>query len=316
MPRLSVSFGGSLYVKRDDCQRLGMGGNKIRQLEFYFGDALAKGADTVLITGAVQSNFVRSTAAAAAKLGMDCHVQLEERVADPDSDYRRSGNVLLDQLYGATIHHFPEGEDEAGADARVHEIADELKQKGHKPYVIPLSPGHPPRASLGYVVVAQELLQQFKEQELDVGEIVVASGSGSTHGGLLFGLRALGSDIRVTGVCVRRETELQTPRIAARCEEIADLLECENPVPTDDVITQDDWLAPGYGKAGEGVLSAIMTAARMEALICDPTYTGKVFAGFLSAAVQRKDGRAKVFIHTGGTPGIFGYVDVLSAAAG
>ena len=147
MPALTKELAGpSLYVKRDDMTGLAFGGNKARQLEFYFGAAQAEGADVALITGAVQSNFVRSAAAAAAKLGMDCHVQLEERVPDPDSTHRNSGNVLLNKLLGATIYSYDEGEDEAGADRRINEIAAELKTQGRTPYIIPLLPGHPPWA--------------------------------------------------------------------------------------------------------------------------------------------------------------------------
>src|SRR6187399_1866312 len=106
-PRLSERLGVKLLVKRDDLTGLAFGGNKVRQLEFYFGKARAAGADTVLITGAVQSNYVRVAAACAARLGMDCHVQLEDRVPDVDETYRRSGNVLLDELLGATLHSYP-----------------------------------------------------------------------------------------------------------------------------------------------------------------------------------------------------------------
>ena len=161
MPNLSRQLGSvQAYIKRDDCTGLALGGNKIRQLEYYLGAAEAEGADTLLITGAVQSNYVRSTVAAAAKRGMACHVQLEERVPDPSATYRVSGNVLLDRLMGATIHSFPEGENEAGADRRLGELAEALKRDGHRPYIVPLSPGHPPIAALGYVDAARELVSQ------------------------------------------------------------------------------------------------------------------------------------------------------------
>jgi D-cysteine desulfhydrase/L-cysteate sulfo-lyase len=199
MPNLARSCGGGTFVvKRDDCMGLAFGGNKVRQLEFYIGEAQAQNADTVLITGAVQSNFVRLAAAAARKSGMDCHVQLEERVTKSDAAYRNSGNVLIDRLLGATLHSYPDGEDEAGADKRLGEIADGLRQSGRRPYVIPLAPGHPPLGALGYVVAAHELARQIADTGLEIDEIVVASGSGNTHAGLLFGLRALGSGIPVT----------------------------------------------------------------------------------------------------------------------
>jgi len=315
MPNLTkVCGGGQLYIKRDDCIPLAFGGNKVRQLEFYLGEAAAQNADTVLITGAVQSNFVRLAAAGARKLGMDCHIQLEERVAKSDPYYRQSGNVLLDRLLGATLHSYPDGEDEAGADRNLHAIAERLTAEGRRPFIIPLAPGHKPYGALGYVVAAHELLAQIAEQGLPVSEVVVASGSGNTHAGLLFGLRALGSSMTVTGVCVRRDAEQQYPRIRDRCAEIADLLEIDNPVQDGDVIVSDTHLAPGYGKNGEASLDAIMLCAQSEALLLDPTYTAKAMAGFLDSARQSKSSDALVFMHTGGLPAIFAYQNDLSDA--
>lgn len=315
MPNLASACGTSrpLMVKRDDLTDLAFGGNKVRQLEFYLGEAQAQGADTVLITGAVQSNFARLTAAGARKLGMDCHIQWEERVTKQDPRYRNSGNVLIERVLGATLHSYPEGEDEAGADRRLGEIADELRQTGRKPYIIPLAPGHAPLGALGYVVAAQELLQQIDETDLRVDEIFVASGSGATHAGLLFGLRALGSSIPVTGICVRRDAAAQGPRISQRCAEIAELLQIENSVSAEDVVVTDAFLAPGYGRASEEVIEAIRLAARTEALMLDPVYSGKTMAGFISAAKRAEGEGALIVIHTGGTPGIFAYEDDLTA---
>ncbi|MBT3324723.1 MAG: pyridoxal-phosphate dependent enzyme [Gemmatimonadales bacterium] len=159
MPNLSAAVGGvDLYVKRDDCTGLAMGGNKARQLEFYLGEALEQGASAVLITGAVQSNYVRSTAAVAAKLGLRCIVQLEQRVPDMSELYHRSGNVLLDHVLGAEVRTFREGENEAGADAELERMAAELAAAGERPYVIHLSGGHPPLGALGYVDAATEIV--------------------------------------------------------------------------------------------------------------------------------------------------------------
>ncbi len=308
MPNLVARLAGaSLFVKRDDCTGLAFGGNKVRQLEFYLGAAQAEAADTVLITGAVQSNFVRLAAAAARKLGMDCHIQLEERVAKTDPVYRNSGNVLLDRILGATIHFYPEGEDEEGADRQLREIAAELEGRGRRPYVIPLAPGHRPLGALGYVVAAQEILSQMGRDALSLDEIVVASGSGHTHAGLLFGLRALGSPVRVSGICVRRPAAPQRQRITSRCREIADLLGIDPVVADDDIHLTDDFLAPGYGRLNEPTVRAIEMAARCEGLILDPVYTGKAMAGFLHRAGEAGTGRALLFIHTGGTPALFAY---------
>ncbi len=308
MPNLSKQIGpANLYAKRDDCTGLGMGGNKARQLEFYVGEALSREADCILITGAVQSNFVRMAAAAARKVAMDCHIQLEERVAAPSSLYRHSGNILLDRMLGATLYNYPDGEDEAGADQQLEIIAERLRDAGRKPYVIHLGPGHPPLGALGYVVAAREIVEQLKEGAPKFDEIIVASGSGATHSGLLFGLRALGCAIPVKGICVRRTKDLQGPRITSRCQEIADVLEVDNPVTENDIDINDEVLAPGYGKMNDEVLEAIKLTAHCEGIILDPVYTGKAMAGFLNRARQAKGGQNLMFIHTGGQPAIFGY---------
>lgn len=302
-----VLGGGVLYIKRDDCTGLAMGGNKARQLEYYFGEALEQNADTVLITGAVQSNFVRMAAAAAAKLDLDCHIQLEERVGDAGADYRQSGNVLLDRLLGATIHTYPEGEDENGADTNLKMIADELRLAGKRPYIIPLAPGHPPLGALGYVRGAAEILAQLDDLDDEIEHMFVASGSGSTHAGLLFGLRSLNWPKPVTGVCVRRNRELQQERISNRCREIAKLLDMDNPVTSEDIRITDETFAPGYGKLNDQTLEAIDLCARREGLLLDPVYTGKSMAACFNHVRRTQKNQSTLFIHTGGTPGLFGY---------
>ena len=249
LARLSQHLGIEVFVKRDDLTGLGMGGNKIRQLEFYLGDALAKGADTVLITGAVQSNYVCAAAAAAAKLGLDAVVQLEERVPGMSRTYHDSGNVLLDDLLGARRLTFPEGENEAGADQALRDEADRLRLQGRRPYVIPLGLDNPPLGALGYMLAAQEVV----DQGIAFDCAVVASGSGYTHTGFLCGLRALGIRVPVHGACVRRSADQQRGRIAAISGKLAALLGCAPLLGNDDVLT---WIcmapatADGAGSAG------------------------------------------------------------------
>jgi len=296
-----------LFIKRDDCTGLAFGGNKVRQLEFYLGEAVANGADTILITGAVQSNFVRLAAAAARNIGMECHIQLEERVNNPSPMYRNSGNVLLVKLLGATLHSFPEGDDEQGADRNLEEIAQTLRSEGKNPYIIHLGAEHPPLGALGYVVAANEILMQIAESNLTIDEIVVASGSGATHSGLLFGLRSIGSSIPVKGICVRRVKDLQRMRIVNHCQEIANLLKMDNPVSNDDVEISDDQLAPGYGQLNDSVFEALKLSAHHEGLILDPVYTGRSMAGFIQRAREVNQQKTLLFIHTGGQPAIFAY---------
>ena len=315
MVNLSDFVGGAqMFVKRDDCTGLGLGGNKVRQVEFYLGDASEMKADTILITGAVQSNYVRIAAAAARKLGMDIHIQLERRVARKDRAYRNSGNVLLDRILGATLHVYPEADDEGGADERLERIAERLQAKGRKPYVIHLSRQYRPLGALGYVCAARELVDQVSAMNLNLDEVVVASGSGHTHAGLLFGLRAVGCQARVTGVCVRRTRQAQSERIRDHCSRIAQLLAVSPMVSARDIHLIDEFVAPGYGMLNTPTIESIKLAARHEGLLLDPVYTGKAMAGAIRRARSLGRGKRLVFLHTGGSPAIFGYEPVLTNA--
>lgn len=316
LANLGAELGLDLYVKRDDCTGLAFGGNKVRQLEFYLGAALAERADTILITSAVQSNFVRTAAAMARRFGMACHIQLEERVPDVSEVYRNNGNVLLDRLLGATLHSYPEGEDEAGADAAVAALADELKSRGKRPYVIPLAADRPPLGALGYVLAAKELAVQLATIE-PPDEVIVASGSALTHTGLLFGLRALGLDIPVRGICVRRNATAQAARVAKRAADLGKLIGLTVAIDEADVRMFDGTLAPGYGRLNDATTDAIERTAQREGLFLDPVYTGKTMAGLIQLA--RTDGlagRRVLFWHTGGQPALFGYADQLAGTPG
>lgn len=319
LPRLSAEFPPChLYVKRDDCTGLALGGNKARQLEFHLGEALAKRCDNVLSTGALQSNHLRMLAAAAAKLGLECHLQLEDRVDNRSPDYRHSGNILLDRLLGAHLHHRPNaGEDEDGADAALTALAEKIAERG-KPYIIPLGAAHPPIGALGYVAAAVELARQMQRADLPIDLLAVASGSGLTHAGLLTGLRAMGLALPVVGVCVRRSAELQHPRVLAHCRNLADMLGRPGVVQAADVWVEDAALAPGYGRASRQVLADVRLLAAHCGLLTDPVYSGKTFHWMLGALRTGDLNRFRhiAVIHTGGTPALFAYrADMLNGAA-
>jgi D-cysteine desulfhydrase family pyridoxal phosphate-dependent enzyme len=312
MERLSSQLENvAMFVKRDDCTGLAFGGNKIRQLEYYLGQALEEEADTALITGAVQSNFVRATAAAARRCGMECHIQLEERVPDVDALHRSSGNVLLNQILGATLHSYPVGEDEAGADANLAAIADQLRQRGANPYIIPLGADHDPLGALGYIDAAAELLTQLDAQALKIDHLIVTSGSGSTHAGLLWGLRAMGSPINVIGVCPRRDAQSQAVRIAGHIEKLSRMLKINPGVNSDDICLTDVSLAPGYGQLNDATVEALKLTAQCEGLFLDPVYTAKAMAALLHLARQHEVSGNVLFWHTGGQPALFGYGDAV-----
>jgi D-cysteine desulfhydrase/L-cysteate sulfo-lyase len=314
MPRLSaVVEGHTLAIKRDDCSGLATGGNKVRQLEYYLGDAIAQGADVVLSTGALQSNYMRTLAASAAKLGLECHIQLESRVKIDNKDYFESGNVLLDRMFGANIHYYNGSGDEFDADRVIRQIAEDLASQGRKPYIVPLAPVEKPRGALGYVSCAAELLSQFDAMNWVPDLVVTGSGSGLTHAGLLTGLRLAGHKVPVLGVCVRREASLQQGRIVETCRKVEAMLDCGEVVSDSDVWVDDRALHPGYGQATEHVLRAIRDVAGNEGILLDPVYSGKTAACMLMAIESGDLASFKniLMLHTGGTPAIFAYKDIL-----
>lgn len=309
LPTLGKALGVSLFTKRDDTASLAMGGNKVRQLEFYFGQAKAQGADTVLITGAVQSNYVRLCAAAAAKLGLRAVVQLEQRVPNDDPIYNNSGNVLLNRLLGAEIHYFFHAEDEAAADASLDKLAAECRAKGWKPYVIHLGIDHPPLGGLGYAVCAAECFLQCQRMGIMPDHVVISSGSGLTHAGFLAGARGFGWSVPVHGICVRRDATQQHARITRRVGELLELMTLHYDIKADDVLVHDTVFAPGYGKINDAVMSAITRSAQLEGLLLDPVYTGRGMAGLIALVEEGiiKQEESVLFIHTGGLPAVFAY---------
>ena len=307
LDRMSDHLDIDLWLKRDDLSGLGLGGNKNRQLEFYFGEALEQGADTVLITGAVQSNYVRSAAAAAAHLGLKSVLQLEERVADMGEEYYNSGNVLFAKILGSEHISYPQGNDEVGADNALHKRADELRAQGRTPYVIHLGLDHPPLGALGYVAGAQELHDQVSD--FDVA--VVPSGSGATHAGFLTGLRLAGQNAPVYGICVRRDKAQQDARLKTVLEKLAEMLGFDPALISGGILTWDGALAPGYGQIGDSTRHALNLMARTEGVFLDPVYTAKTFAGLLGLLEEGhiKRGQKVIMLHTGGLPALFGYQD-------
>lgn len=312
LANLSEELGIDLSVKRDDLAGAPFGGNKSRQLEFHLGEAQERQADTILISGAVQSNFVRTAAAAACSLGMKPIVQLEDRVPGMDDTYRSSGNVLLLRILGAEIMHYPDGEDEVGADMVLRNRARSLRNEGKQPYVIPLAPDNSPIGALGYVRAGQEVLAQAGDFDV----VVVPSGSGITHTGLLAGLRLAGSRARVVGSCVRRPAKLQMARLLMVLERLSPLLGTVSVGEPAAVHLWEGALAPGYGRLGPLATDAIRMMARREGILLDPVYSAKAFAAIpaLVASGDIPRGSRVLFVHTGGLAATFGYRTELERA--
>ncbi len=306
MDRFSAHLGGPrFWVKRDDCTGLSSGGNKTRKLEFLMAEALDQGADTIITQGATQSNHARQTAAAAARIGLACHILLEDRTGSNDPQYRLNGNVLLDRLHGATVSARPGGADMV---AEMEALAESLRAKGAKPYVIP-GGGSNPTGALGYVNCALELAEQAAAMDLEIDALVHATGSSGTQAGLVAGLAALGSDIHLLGIGVRAPQERQEGMVFDLARRTAARLGCEEAVRREDVRANCDYVGAGYGLPTPGMVEAVKLLARLEGLLFDPVYSGKGLDGLID--LTRKgvfDGfRNVVFLHTGGSAALFGY---------
>lgn len=305
MPRLSAELGGpSLYVKRDDCTGLATGGNKTRKLEFLMADAARQGADTIVTQGAVQSNHVRQTAAAAAKLGYRCHVLLEERVPDEPDVYAESGNVFLDRLFGTTAERRPPDSD---MDAEMAAVVEDLRRAGRTAYAIP-GGGSNSVGALGYVDCMREILETARAQGLRIDHIVHATGSAGTQAGLLAGQAALGTAVPVHGISVRFDKDKQEQKVHALAADVAERLGGFD-VMRSDVVAYDGYVGPGYGLPTTAMVEAVRLTARTEGVLLDPVYSGKGMAGLFDlirgGGFSTRDN--VLFLHTGGAVSLFAY---------
>ncbi len=309
LTRLSEALGGpAIYMKRDDLLGLTGGGNKARKLEFVVADALAKGCDTLVTCGAIQSNHCRMTLSAANKEGLKCRLIMEERVPgtyDPNA----SGNNFLCRLLDAEkIKMVAGGTDEVAA---MEEMAAEAQKEGRKPYIIDGSNASA-LSTLGYIACADEIMAQLFDKGLVIDHIICASGSGGTHGGLLTGLFGANRQIPVIGINVRRAKAPQEAKIYDVVKRALEFIGISDSAPKDLVFCLDEYYKPGYAIPNAGTIEAIKLVARTEGILLDPVYTGKAMAGLIDLIRLEYFGKNEniLFIHTGGSPALYAYLDI------
>lgn len=296
-----------LFIKRDDCTGLALGGNKTRKLEFLIADALARRATAVITEGGLQSNHVRQSAAAAAKAGLPCHLVLDHAVPIATEIYRDNGNLLLDRVLGATVHLCAAGETRA---MRIARLMDELRAAGGRPYHIPTG-GSNATGSLGYAAAMLELLQQARERDIAVDHVVAASGSGGTQAGLILGAALAQSGVSVIGVDIDHDPEPLLALVQSITRAAAEKIGLAQEIPAAAFELARGHAAPGYGQPNNGMIGAVTLLARSEGVVLDPVYTGKAMAGLIAMIRQGRFGADEtvVFIHTGGAPGLFAYAN-------
>lgn len=307
LTRLGKTLGGpNIYMKRDDNTGLALGGNKTRKLEYIIGDALAKGADTVITAGAIQSNHCRQTAGAAASLGLECHL-----VLGGEEPEQPQGNLLLDKVYGCHIHWA--GENRKGED--IPALVAQLKAEGKKPYVIPYG-GSNELGAVAFIEAYKELNAQREALKVDFSHIIFASSSGATHAGLMLGNKMLETYSQIVGINIDKGEMDKVPfdeHIVSLANSTAQFIAADYQFTADDLILNSDYVGDGYGVIGELEKEAIALTAQNEGILLDPVYTGRAMGGLIDMirTGQIKATDNVLFWHTGGAPALFAYADDL-----
>ena len=302
LPRFSAALGGGVrvFIKRDDCTGLLLGGNKARHNEFLLGDAVDLGADVVVWGAGVQSNNCRQTAAGCARLGLECRLVLSRGhyATEPQ------GNLLLDHLVGAHVE-FTDAAIGPELNAVLATKADELRRAGRTPYFWD-PPRVVPRAAVSYALCVAEIADQCTGLDLDPAAFYVSS-SGATGAGTALGAKVLGLTCPVRLICPMPWPWDIPTSIAESANAAAELLGLPDRLTAADIDADETYIAPGYGKPSAAGHEALHLLAKTEAILLDPTYSAKAMAALIAdvRAGKYSPGAVVVFVHTGGVPAVF-----------
>ena len=309
MKRLTAHLGGPrLWVKREDATGLGFGGNKLRKLDYVLHEAIAFRADVLVSGGVVQSNSQRQVAAAAAKLGMECHLAVYHgRLAPPAPEYETSGNALLNRLFGAHLHDVPWT---GNRNAAIEELVSRLKDQGRRPYFVPYGVSSP-LGAIAYASTIVEIAEQSRALGVRPAAIVHCTGSAGTQAGLVVGASLAMPGTRIIGIDIDAEPERVRSDVIAYARAAADLIDA--PFDESAVEVVAGHAGPAYGVPHAATIEAIKLAGALEAMPTDPVYSGKGLAGLIALV---REGRWQadtdvIFVHTGGAPALFAYQGVL-----
>jgi 1-aminocyclopropane-1-carboxylate deaminase len=310
LDRLTAHLGGArLWAKRDDCNSgLAYGGNKTRKLEYLVADALAKGCDTLVSIGGVQSNHTRQVAAVAARTGLGCVLVQESWVDWPDVIYDRVGNIQLSRIMGADVR-LVRSEFGIGFKESWEQALADVERAGGTPYAIPAGASDHELGGLGFARWAQEVAEQEGALGVFFDTIVVCSVTGSTHAGMVAGFAAQETERRVIGIdgsAKPNETREQVARIA---RSTAALIEVGRELRDDEIVLDERYHAGTYGIPDERTLEAIRLSARLEGMITDPVYEGKSMAGMIDLVARGEIERGSnvLYAHLGGQPALSAY---------
>lgn len=302
LERLSQQWGGvEIYIKRDDLTGMALSGNKIRKLEFVIAEARAQGANLLITCGGIQSNHARATAVAATKLGMKSYLVLRGQEGG-ESD----GNLLIDFLVGTKIKYITPEDYSTRVNEIMAELAEDLKRENYRPYIIPEGASNE-LGAVGYLAATEEIIEQFKKQNLSIDYIVCAVGSGGTHAGLLLGQKLYHQKYQVIGFNVCDDEAYFVDKISRISKEAVDRFDLQIDFKREDIKIIDGYVGEGYALNRLEEIDFIKQVALTEGLILDPVYTGKAMFGLKDQIVKGRfqKGDKILFIHTGGLFGLF-----------
>ena len=310
LDRLTKHLGGAtLWAKREDCNSpYSFGGNKARKLEYLVADGLARGSDTLVSIGGVQSNHTRMVAGAAAAAGLRCVLIQESWVDWPDVTYDRVGNILLSRLMGADVRLVRAGFGIGFKESWEQALA-EIESDGGKPYAIPAGASDHPLGGLGFASWAREVETQESELGVFFDTIIVCSVTGSTQAGMIAGFADRARERRVIGIDASAKPDETREQVARIAQFTARAIGIERELRDDEIILDDRYHAGTYGIPDEATLGAMRLVARLEAMITDPVYEGKSMAGLIDLVSRGEIDRSSnvLFAHLGGQPALNAY---------
>lgn len=299
LKRLSKHLEGpNIYLKRDDMTGLGLGGNKTRKLEFLLGEALSQNCDSIIMPGDIQSNCCRQAAAAAAAVGLQCHLALSG-----DKPEYAEGNLLLDYIFGAVIHWC--GEYNNGE--KVPEIAEKLSAEGRKPFIIPYG-GSNSTGAIGFAYAVCEIKKQLASENINLDYIIIPSSSGGTHAGASVGVDICGLTSKVIGVGIDKNSPgVYEEELAELSNETSTRLGFNKIYVPKDFTMDYNYFGDGYGLIGNLEREAINLTGKYEGILLDPVYNGRAMGALIDMIRNKKFKKNENVLlwHTGGIQAVF-----------
>jgi 1-aminocyclopropane-1-carboxylate deaminase len=310
LARLTEHLGGpQIWAKREDVNTgVGMGGNKLRKLEYLVADALAQGADTLVSIGGVQSNHTRSVAAAAAVAGLKARLVQESWVDWPDAVYDRVGNILLSRIMGADVE-LVRSEFNIGIKESWQRAVDEVRVAGGRPYPIPAGASDHPLGGLGFAAFAGEVERQEADLGVFFDHVIVCTVTGSTQAGMIAGFAGGERPRRVMGIDASARIEETRAAVGRIARDTARRIGLGRDLRDDEVEVLSGYAGERYGVPVAQTLDAIRLAGRLEGMVCDPVYEGKSMAGLIGLVADGTiPAEATVlYVHLGGAPALNAY---------